>query len=199
MRLKSDKIQENDLGLKLMNYIIEENISIKNGIKKYKLSYSTVMKYINNIKTIDPELFEKYKKIKKKQDRIRAMHKSDELTKDLGYCKLYNLDTTEKKNEFIIKLANEYISNTNISIRNISEKYNLNYTSLNELFDKRLELIDEDLFNKVKTKKNKKNNILIKNENKKNENKKNEKDSILKYQTYLNNLQKELRDRNKIR
>ena len=58
MRLKSDKIQENDLGLKLMNYIIEENIPIKNGIKKYKLSYSTVIKYINNIKTRDPELYE---------------------------------------------------------------------------------------------------------------------------------------------
>ena len=85
MKLKSDKIQENDLGLKLMNYIIEENIPIKNGIKKYKLSYSTVIKYINNIKTRDPELYEEYKKIKNKQDRIRAMYKSDELTKDLGY------------------------------------------------------------------------------------------------------------------
>ena len=44
MRLKSDKIQENNLGLKLMNYIIEENISLKDCLKKYKINYSTDIK-----------------------------------------------------------------------------------------------------------------------------------------------------------
>lgn len=195
MRLKSDKIQENNLGLKLMNYIIEENISLKDGIKKYKLSYSTGKKFIDKVKDIDPDLFETYKKIKDKQDKIRAMYTSDNLTKNLGYCKFHNLDTTEKKNEFTIRLANEYISN-NISISKLAKNNNMNYTSLNELFDKRLNLIDEELFIKVKLKKatNKKHGRSINKESKK----ENKKESNLEYQKYLDTLQKELRNKNKI-
>ena len=123
------------------------------------------------------------------------MYTSDNLTKNLGYCKFHNLDTTEKKNEFTIRLANEYISN-NISISKLAKNNNMNYTSLNELFDKRLNLIDEELFIKVKLKKatNKKHGRSINKESKK----ENKKESNLEYQKYLDTLQKELRNKNKI-
>ena len=69
MRLKSDKIQENNLGLKIMNCVLKENISLKDCLEKYKINYSTGKKFIDKVKDIDPDLFETYKKIKDKQKK----------------------------------------------------------------------------------------------------------------------------------